>query len=166
MKIPTPCKRGKTYTIIVSQQGKAIIAPSDTAKECEKWAAPKLLELKAQKKIENGEEKPKLLFRDLNNKYYQEVGMLNPSKSSTEWIKGQYKNFEMKFGALAQKSIYDITSKDLTNWRNRRMTEVGTNTVLKEISHYSAMFTYAHKELFLINENIWMQITKPKNKGS
>lgn len=162
MKLPTPRKRGETYTITVSHQGKRYYCTRDTPKECEQWAALKLLELKAQKKIENGEEKPKFLFRDLNNKYYQEVGILNPSKSSRDWLKGQYKNFEMKFGALAQKSIYDITPKDLTNWRNRRMTEVGANTVLKEISHYSAMFTYAHKELFLINENPWMQITKPK----
>ena len=78
------------------------------------------------------------------------------------WIKGQYKNFEMKFGALAQKSIYDITPKDLTGWRNNRLTQVGENIVLKEISHYSAMFTFAQKELFLLEENPWMQMTKPK----
>ncbi len=162
MKLPTPRKRGETYTITVSHQGKRYYCTRDTAKECEQWAALKLLELKAQKKIESGEEKPKFLFRDLNNKYYQEVGMLNPSKSSRAWIKGQHKNFEVKFGALAQKSIYDITPKDLTNWRNKRLSEVSENTVLKEISHYSAMFTFAQKELFLIDENPWMQMTKPK----
>lgn len=59
----------------------------------------------------------------------------------------------MKFGALAKKSIYDITPRDLTNWRNKRLNEVGENTVLKEIPHYSAMFTYAQKELFLLDEN-------------
>ena len=68
----------------------------------------------------------------------------------------------MKFGALAQKSIYDITPKDLTGWRNNRLTQVGENTVLKEISHYSAMFTFAQKEQFLLEENPWMQMTKPK----
>ena len=67
----------------------------------------------------------------------------------------------MKFGALAQKSIYDITPKDLTGWRNNRLTQVGENTVLKEISHYSAMFTFAQKEQFLLEENPWMQMTKP-----
>ena len=68
----------------------------------------------------------------------------------------------MKFGALAQKSIYDITPKDLTGWRNNRLTQVGENIVLKEISHYSAMFTFAQKEQFLLEENPWMQMTKPK----
>ena len=68
----------------------------------------------------------------------------------------------MKFGALAQKSIYDITPKDLTGWRNNRLTQVGENIVLKEISHQSAMFTFAQKEQFLLEENPWMQMTKPK----
>lgn len=162
MKLPKARKRGDAYSISISYDKKRYYCTRDTAKECEQWAASKLLELKAQTKIENGELKPKYLFRDLNTKYYQDVGQFNPSKSSRAWITGQYKNFEIKFGALAQKSIYNITPKDLTNWRNKRLTEVGENTVLKEISHYSAMFTYAQKELFLLDENPWMQITKPK----
>ena len=93
-----------------------------------------MVELKTQTQIESGELKPKYQFRDLNNKYFEDVGQWNKSKSSLAWIKGQYKNFEMKFGALAQKSIYDITPKDLTGWRNNRLTQVGENTVLKEIS--------------------------------
>jgi len=162
MKLPAARKRGDTYTISLTYQKKRYYCTRDTAKECEQWAALKLLELKAQTKIETGELKPKFAFRDLNNKYFEDVGQLNESKSSRAWIKGQYKNFEMKFGALAQKSIYDITPRDLTNWRNKRLNEVGENTVLKEISHYSAMFTYAQKELFLLDENPWMQMTKPK----
>lgn len=162
MKLPKPRKRGDTYTITLTYQCKRYYCTRDTAKECEQWAALKLLELKAQTKIEEGELKPKFLFRDLNDKYYTDVGQLKESKSSREWIKGQYNNFENKFGALAQKSIYDITPKDLTHWRNKRLEQVGKNTVLKEISHYSAMFTYAQKELFLLDENPWMQMTKPK----
>lgn len=162
MKIPKPRKRGDVYRIEFMANGQRYSCTRDTATECEQWAALKLLELKTQSKIESGELKPKFLFRDLNTKYYQDVGQFNKSKSSRAWITGQYKNFEIKFGALAQKSIYNITPKDLTNWRNKRLTEVGENTVLKEISHYSAMFTYAQKELFLLDENPWMQITKPK----
>lgn len=162
MKLPKPRKRGETYTITVSHQGKRYYCTRDTEEECRQWAALKLLELKTQSKIEAGEIKPKFSFRDLNDKYYTDVGQWNESKSSRAWITGQYKNFETKFGALAQKSIYDITPKDLTNWRNKRLKEVSENTVLKEISHYSAMFTYAQKELFLLDENPWMQMTKPK----
>ena len=71
--------------------------------------------------------------------------------------------------ALRNKSR-EITEIILSNPKNSKylykpnkvLTEVGENTVLKEISHYSAMFTYAQKELFLLDENPWMQITKPK----
>lgn len=162
MKLPKPRKRGETYTITISHQNKRYYCTRDTAAECEHWAALKLLELKTQEKIEAGELKPKYTFRDLNDKYFQDVGQWNKSKSSLAWIKGQYKNFESRFGSLAQKSIYDIKPKDLTIWRNNRLNQVGENTVLKEISHYSAMFTFAQKELFLLDENPWMQITKPK----
>lgn len=162
MKLPKPRKRGETYTITLWYESNRYYCTRDTEKECEQWAALKLLELKTQTRIESGELKPIFLFRDLNARYYQDVGQFNPSKSSRAWIAGQYKNFEMKFGALAQKSIYTITPKDLTHWRNKRLTEVGENTVLKEISHYSAMFTFAQKELFLIEDNPWMMITKPK----
>lgn len=162
MKLPVARKRGDSYAIALSYQNKRYYCTRDTAKECEQWAALKLLELKTQTKIETGDLKPKFSFRDLNNQYYSDVGQFNKSKSSRSWIKGQYNNFENKFGALAQKSIYDITPKDLTHWRNKRLNEVGENTVLKEISHYSAMFTFAQKELFFLNENVWMQMTKPK----
>ncbi|BAP36652.1 putative recombinase [Acinetobacter guillouiae] len=166
MKLPTPRKRGETYTITVSYENKRYYCTRDTAKECEQWAALKLLELKSQSRIESGEVKPKFLFRDLNTKYYQDVGQHNKSKSSRAWIAGQYKNFENKFGALAQKSIYDITPKDLTAWRNKRMKEVGENTILKEISHYSAIFSYAQKELFLLDENPWFLISKPSKPAA
>ena len=111
MKLPTPRKRGETYTITVSHQGKRYYCTRDTPKECLQWAALKLLELKSQSRIDAGEEKPKFLFRDLSNKYFQDVGQFNPSKSSRDWIKGQHKNFEMKFGALAQNQYMKLLQK-------------------------------------------------------
>ena len=87
MKLPKPRKRGETYTITVSYENKRYYCTRDTAKECEHWAAMKLLELKAQTKIEAGELKPKFSFRDLNTKYYQDVGQFNESKSSRDFSK-------------------------------------------------------------------------------
>lgn len=86
MKLPKARKRGDAYSISISYDKKRYYCTRDTAKECEQWAASKLLELKAQTKIESGELKPKYLFRDLNTKYYQDVGQFNKSKSSREWI--------------------------------------------------------------------------------
>ena len=77
MKIPKPRKRGETYTITVSYQNQRYYCTRDTAAECEQWAALKLVELKTQTQIESGELKPKYLFRDLNNKYFEDVGQWN-----------------------------------------------------------------------------------------
>ena len=76
-------------------------------------------------------------------------------------MKEQLGPFEEKFGALAEMSIHDITPKHLTTWRNKRLEEVGANTVLREISLYSSVFSYAVKELFLLDVNPWMGIKKP-----
>ncbi|WP_317033364.1 hypothetical protein [Acinetobacter sp. SAAs474] len=46
MKILKPRKRGEAYYIEIMINGKRSSATRDTAKECEQWAAQKLLEAK------------------------------------------------------------------------------------------------------------------------
>ncbi|UOG18647.1 site-specific integrase [Acinetobacter sp. PK01] len=162
MKMPKPVKRGDVYRIQLQIDGKRVSCTRDTSRECEQWAAKKILESKIATREEEQGIKPKFSFRELVDHYYEHVGQYKESKSSRSWIKGQLGIFDEKFGFLSGTSVHDITPKQLTNWRNRRSGEVGANTVLKEISFYSAIFTYAQKELFLIDENPWMLITKPK----
>lgn len=162
MKMPKPVKRGDVYRIQLQIDGKRVSCTRDTSRECEQWAAKKILESKIATREEEQGIKPKFSFRELVDHYYEHVGQYKESKSSRSWIKGQLGIFDEKFGFLSGTSVHDITPKQLTNWRNRRSGEVGANTVLKEISFYSAVFTYAQKELFLIDENPWMLITKPK----
>lgn len=162
MKMPKPVKRGDVYRIQLQIDGKRVSCTRDTSRECEQWAAKKILESKIATREEEQGIKPKFSFRELVDHYYEHVGQYKESKSSRSWIKGQIGIFDEKFGFLSGTSVHDITPKQLTNWRNHRSGEVGANTVLKEISFYSAVFTYAQKELFLIDENPWMLITKPK----
>lgn len=159
MKLPKPRKRGSSYDITVTFQGKRYYCTRDTPRECEQWAALKLLELKTGKVQENAGIKQAFPFKQLFEKYYQEHGR---NKKSKAWIYGQLKTFDEKFGALGEMSIHDITPKHLTAWRNKRSTEVSPNTVLKEMSLYSAIFSYAQKELFLLDDNAWMNISKPR----
>ena len=159
MKLPKARKRGDAYRIELMFNGKRYSATRDTAKECEQWAALKILELKASAGESVAEEtKPIFTFKQLFDEYFEKVGRHSKSK---DWILVQHKTFETKFGDLAHKNIHDITPQDLTAWRNRRSTQVKENTVLKEISLFSAMFTYAQKEMFLLDVNAWMQISKP-----
>lgn len=159
MKLPKARKRGDAYRIELMFDGKRYSATRDTEKECEQWAAIKILELKAGSKEDAPvNEKPVFTYKQLFDVYWDKVGKHTKFK---DWILTQYKTFEKKMGELAHKNIHDITPLDLTNWRNKRCTEVKENTVLKEISLYSAMYTYAQKEMFLLDSNVWMQISKP-----
>ena len=158
MKLPKPRKRGSSYMIEIMIDGKRSSCTRDTAKECEQWAAQRLLEAKAKKVDETNGIKQSYPFRTLFFKYYEEVGRF---KKGAEYDKGQLKVFDRKFGELADKSIHDITPKDLTIWKNKRLKEVGANTVIREIGLFSSVFSYAVQELFLINTNPWAGVKKP-----
>ncbi|QOW46490.1 MULTISPECIES: site-specific integrase [Acinetobacter] len=158
MKLPKPRKRGEAYYIEIMINGKRSSATRDTAKECEQWAAQKLLEVKANQVTEDLGVKPHYPFKTLFYKYYDEVGK---KMRGSSYIKQQLNPFDLKFGALADMSIHDITPKHLTNWRNKRAKEVGANTLLREMALYSSVFTYAIKELFILDDNPWSTVKKP-----
>lgn len=158
MKIPKPRKRGEAYYIEIMIDGKRSSATRDTARECEQWAAQKLLEAKANKLAEDNGIKQHYPFKTLFYKYYEEVGK---KLRGSIYVKEQLKPFEEKFGALAEMSIHDITPKHLTAWRNKRAKEVGANTLLREMALYSSVFSYAVKELFLLDVNPWTNVKKP-----
>lgn len=161
MKLPKPIKRGNAYRIQLMIDGEKLSCTRDTARECEQWAAQTILESKIKKQdVERGV-KPNITFRNVIDQYWKDVGQIRESKSSRTWIRGQVDTFDQKFGFLAAANIHEINPRQLTAWRNKRAKEVGANTVLREISFYSAVFTYAQKELFLIEENPWSLITKP-----
>lgn len=158
MKIPKPVKRGESYRIKIMIAGKTYTATRDTAKECEQWAAQKLLEAKANQLAEDQGVKQHYPFKTLFYKYYDEVGQ---KLRGSKYVKEQLKPFEEKFGQLAEMSIHEITPKHLTNWRNKRAREIGANTLLREIALYSSVFSYAVKELFLLDVNPWTNVKKP-----
>ena len=158
MKLPKPRKRGEAFYIEIMINGKRSSATRDTAKECEQWAAQKMLEAKANQLAEDSGVKHHYPFKTLFHKYYDEQGR---KLRGSKYVKEQLAPFDEKFGALADMSIHEISPKHLTTWRNKRLKEVGANTVLREIALYSSVFSYAVKELFLLDNNPWMGIKKP-----
>jgi len=158
MKMPKAVKRGESYRIKIMIAGTTYSATRDTVKECEQWAAQKMLEAKANKLSEDLGVKQHYPFKTLFHKYYDEHGR---KLRGSKYVKEQLAPFDEKFGALADMSIHDITPQHLTIWRNKRLKQVGANTVLREIALYSSVFSYAVKELFLLEANPWMGIKKP-----
>lgn len=163
MKIPKPRKRGNSFRIELMFNGKRISATRDTEKECEQWAALKLLELKTGKVQEERGIKPIYPFKQLCEKYYLEKGC---KLKSAYVIRNKLDNIDKILGNLATKSIYDIKPNDIVNWRNKRIQEIKSSTALREFAMFSSIFTYAQKELFLIENNVWQTVVKPdKGKG-
>lgn len=158
MKLPKARKRGDSYRIELMHNGKRISATRDTEKECEDWAMLKLLELKTQKDADV-KIKPHFPVSALFDKYYNEVGK---HKKTHRSIKISINHFRKTFPSIAEISIHDVTPQVLTEWRNERLKQVAVGTVLRDISLFSAIFTYAQKELFLIESNPFASISKPQ----
>lgn len=161
MKIPKPIQRGHTWRITVTYDKKRYSVTRDTPKECEQWAALKLLELKTGKtQVENGI-KPSFPCHQLCEQYYAEHG----SKLRSNYvIRSKLDNLDRILGHLATQSIHDFHPNDIVKWRNKRLLEVQSSTVLREFAMFSAIFSYAQKELFLIESNVWQTVSKP-SKG-
>lgn len=160
MKLPKPRQRGNSWSVSIMLHGKREYCTRDTEQECIHWAMNKLIDSNSTTKEEIEEQKKTVTtFHDLFNMYYKSHGRDTKSK---KYIREQLDSFEKRFLGLAIKDITKITAQDLTHWRNKRQSEVSDGTVLKEISLYSAVFTYAHKELFLLTENPFFGLKKPK----
>lgn len=158
MKIPKPIQRGSSWRITVTFQKQRYSVTRDSAKECEDWAALKLLELKTGKAdLEKGI-KPSFPFKQLCEKYYIERG--SKLRSAT-MMRNKLDNIDHILGELATKSIYDFKPNDIVRWRNKRVLEVKSSTALREFAIFSSIFSYAQKELFIIESNVWSLVVKP-----
>ncbi len=143
MKLPKPIQRGSTWRITVTFDKQRYSVTRDTAKECEHWASIKLLELKTGKaNLEQG------------------------IKRSARTIMLKIKNLDRIAPNVADKSIYDFKPSDIVEWRNKRKKEVKVSTLRNEHAIYSAVFTYALKELFLIESNVWQTVPMPSKEKS
>ena len=163
MKLPKAIQRGSSWRITVTFQNRRYSATRDTPKECEHWASLKLLELKTGKAdLDNGI-KPTYPFSQLCEKYYQEHGR---HMRSARTIILKIKNLERIAPNIAEKSIYDFKPADIVEWRNNRKKVVKVATVRNEHAIYSAIFTYAMKELFLIESNVWHSVQMPGKEKS
>lgn len=155
MKLPKPRKRGDAYRIEIMLDGKRLSATRDTAKECEQWASQKILEHKAGKLKSDD---TSISLADLLQLYYNKIAKHQPSSKTasiyTRCLIRDYPN-------LAQMPIHSITAKDLTTWRNARLKLVSAGSVRREISYYSAVMSYAVKELFVITDNPFDKLAKP-----
>lgn len=161
MKLPTPRKRGDAYRIEIMIDGQRMSATRDTIKECHAWASRKLLESKAGQ-LSTADTRSQIKLDELMTIQYE---------SSRRQSKGKRTDLDYQrmitrdYAWLTSMRVVDITAQDLTRYRDMRLQKVASSTVLRDFSYLSSVFSYAVKNLFIIDKNPCLDVHKPsKNK--
>lgn len=161
MRLPKPRKRGDSYRIEIMLDGKRLSATRDTAKECTIWASQKILEHKAGLLQGAKKDEPQTItFGELLTLYHNTTTKDKSDKSKAN--QATYNRcIKRDFAWLTDMPVNAITAQHLTDWRNARQKSVSVATVKREISYFSAVMSYAVKELFIINDNPFHTLQKP-----
>lgn len=154
-----PVKRGDAWRIQVKYKHLRDAATRDTSEECIQWAHRRLMELQLEYETHlKNLDKPQVNLKQLFELYYDKVGQFTKSKV---YIKNHIKWLERYYGALTYLSIHDLTPKLITENRERRLQQVKPGTLHKEMSLGSSVFTFAVREVFLIQSNPFNLVKKP-----
>ena len=137
----------------VARQGVRKSKLFDSKREAQDWAA------RQEYLILHGEKaaaRERLLH--LLDRYAREV---SPKKRGARWE--QIRLEKLSRDQLAQKRLGDLTAQDFASWRDRRLQEVSSGTVRREMELLSAVLIVARKEWGLIGANPMADVRRPAN---
>lgn len=147
-----PIKRDNSFRLTITHKGKRYSITQSTEEDCLQQAELLLINLQAHPITSI------IQYATLFDLYNQAIGSKMRGYS---YIQQQRKSFKTYWGRLAYKPIRDIKPKDITQWRNKRLTQVKSSTVQRQMCLYSSVFNYAVKELFILDENPFNKVSKP-----
>jgi integrase len=96
-------------------------------------------------------------LRDVLDRYAEDV---SPSKRGSKAELVRLRNLALD--PIAENGLSAVTTEALSQWRDRRLEQVSTGTVLREITLLSAVFEHARKEWKLMEVNPIRDMRKPK----
>jgi len=145
-------KHGKGWQAQVAKGGIRKSRKFATRAEARDWAArEEYLITTGQGKYGPG------TLADLFMRYAREV---SPSKRGARWEQLRLENLAQDpLGAIAVK---DARPGDFADWRDRRLRDVSSGTVNREMNLMSAVLTRARKEWGLIPSNPMTDVSRPK----
>lgn len=151
----TIIQRGDKWRVQIRMKGISRSATFYRHSEAKAWAAR--IETEINDGIQ-GYQPQRLIFKDLMERYLAEV---SPQKRGfrTEKIRIN----RLMQDKLAKISISELRPQDLADWRDRRLKQVSSSTVNRELSTLSAICEHSIKEWGLLRENPIRKISKPKN---
>lgn len=159
MKLPKPRKRGDAYRIEIMIDGKRHSATRDTVRECEQWAASKLLEHKAG--VEQVDDtRSGLTLSELMTLHYERVRKKAKGGGHDYVMMRMHKR---DYAWLTNTPVVDVTPQILTKYRDARLRQVTPATVRRDFSYLSSVLSYAVTDLFIIPHNPCHDVNKPKD---
>ena len=150
----TPTKHGYRAQVYVNGQ-----RPSKTfrtKREAQNWAS------QIETRLRDDESKPpseRKSFADALERYRDEV---SPTKRGSRWEEVRINAFLKSTILPVKKPIGEITSDELGKWRDSRLKEVSSGTVLREFGLLSAVFDQARREWKWIPVNPVQDVRKPR----
>lgn len=123
-----------------------------TRREAAQWAAEREIELRAKA------DTPESIYTlgDAMRKFGEEIA---PTHKGESWELTRLKAFERTLPINTK--IGQVTTKDLTDWRDKRLTNVSPATVLREFKLLSSIFEHARRDWAWISVNPVKDVRKP-----
>lgn len=145
-------KRGDSWFVQVAKLGTRKSASFATKAEAKNWGATREAEIIAGKRGAV----PNKTFGDLLQKYHDEV---SPTKNGARWEQIRIKLF-LKY-PLADVKLSELNSTHFAAWRDKRLSEVGPGSVLREWNILSNACKRARDEWHWMKDNPLKPVAKP-----
>lgn len=154
--------RGNSTRAQVRMRGQSYSATFDTLTEAEKWAENIEARIKKGEAINEDEFGENPSVRAIFTRYLKEVSPNKRYPTNDERIYRRVKDVD-----VFQKRLSNFSPADLRAWRDARLKEVSSGSVLRELCFISIAFTHGIKEWSLpLKENPCSLITWPRKGKS
>ena len=150
----TIIQRGDKWRVQIRMRGVSRSATFERHSDAKAWAARVETEIRDGLQ---GNQSRNVFFGDILQRYLEtEPIKKRGSRSETYRINGILKS------SLAHIRLENLRPQDFADWRDERLQQVSTDSVIRELSTLSAVCEHAMKEWGLLRENPVRKISKPK----
>lgn len=145
--MPSYEKRGASTRVKVMRKGVRYSATFTSKAKAEAWAA-----------TYTGAPRNVTTLSDALRAYSEKV---SPTKRGRRWERVRIAKFLREL-SFASKPIERVTADDLSNWRDERLEQVSSSSVMRELTVLSAVFQWARLERGWVDTNPCRSIRWPK----
>ncbi len=145
-------KRGKKWRAIVRYKGLSTSKTFRTKSEAQQWSVETEIDLDQNKYVI-----PDKSVGDLLNYYADNVSV---KKRSRDWERKRIRTLQKD--PLCAVKLPDLSSADITLWRDRELKKHGSGTVLRDWTLLNHAFSLSIKEWRWLRENPMSTVKKPK----